>query len=48
VQTLNTAIAVFPSSLVARAFGFGAREFFTTGGEAANAPAVDLAPSATQ
>ena len=45
VETLNTAIAVFPSSLVARAFGFGPREFFTTGGEAATAPAIDLSPA---
>jgi len=45
VERLNTAVAVFPSSLVARAFGFGPRDFFTTGAEAAVAPTVDLSPA---
>lgn len=48
VQTLNTAVSVFPPSLVAKAFGFGTREFFAAGGEAAIAPAVSLPrPAAT-
>ena len=42
VETLNTAVAVFPSSLVASAFGFSGREFFSAGGEAAVAPEVAL------
>lgn len=42
VQTLNTAVAVFPPSLVAAAFGFKPREFFSAGAEAAAAPAVAL------
>lgn len=45
VETLNTAVAVFPSSLVARAFGFSGREFFSTGTEAAFAPVVELPSS---
>jgi LemA protein len=42
VETLNTAVAVFPSSLVASAFGFSGREFFSAGAEAEIAPAVAL------
>jgi len=42
VETLNTAVAVFPSSLVAKAFGFSGREFFSAGGEAADAPEVRI------
>jgi len=42
VETLNTAVAVFPQSIVARAFGFGPREFFTADAEVHVAPAVDL------
>ena len=42
VETLNTAVSVFPPSLVARAFGFTTREFFEAGGEAAVAPEVSL------
>ena len=41
VETLNTAVAVFPSSLVARAFGFSGREFFSAG------PGADVAPAVT-
>ena len=42
VETLNTAVAVFPPSLVASAFGFQPREFFTAGDEAAVAPVVAI------
>jgi LemA protein len=42
VETLNTAVAVFPQSLVASAFGFGPREFFAAGAEAAAAPVVTI------
>lgn len=42
VETLNTAVAVFPSSLVASAFGFSGREFFSAGTEATATPAVSL------
>lgn len=42
VETLNTAVSVFPPSLVAGAFGFGPREFFTAGDEAAAAPVVSI------
>ncbi len=42
VETLNTAIAIFPPSLVAAAFGFKARDFFSAGAEASIAPAVSL------
>lgn len=42
VETLNTAVAVFPSSLVARAFGFRPREFFAAGPGAATAPVVTM------
>lgn len=42
VETLNTAVAVFPSSLVAGAFGFGPRAFFTADAEVHTAPAVAL------
>lgn len=45
VETLNTAVAVFPSSLVAGAFGFEPREFFSAGADAAAAPAVRLPAS---
>ncbi len=48
VETLNTAVAVFPSSLVARAFGFSGREFFSAGAEAATAPVVELPPVAPE
>lgn len=47
VETLNTAVAVFPSSLVARGFGFSGREFFEAGPGAGVAPAVEI-PSAPQ
>ncbi len=42
VETLNTAVAVFPSSLVASGFGFEPRAFFTADAEVHTAPAVDL------
>ena len=42
VETLNTAVSVFPPSLVASAFGFTPREFFSAGAEAAIAPRVTL------
>ena len=42
VERMNTAVAVFPSVLVARAFGFSPREFFTTGTEGTAAPVVEL------
>jgi len=43
VETLNTAVAVFPSSIVARVFGFSGREFFSAGAGAEVAPAVSVA-----
>lgn len=46
VETLNTAVAVFPSMLVAKAFEFSPREFFTTGVEGAVAPVVAIDPLA--
>jgi LemA protein len=42
VETLNTAVAVFPQSLVASGFGFAPREFFTADAEAHIAPTVEL------
>ncbi len=42
VETLNTAVAVFPQSLVAGAFGFRPRDFFTADAEVHVAPAVSL------
>lgn len=42
VETLNTNVAIFPQSLVASAFGFGPREFFSAGSEAAVAPEVSI------
>ena len=42
VERMNTAVAVFPSVLVARAFGFSPREFFTTGIEGTTAPVVEI------
>jgi len=47
VETLNTAVAVFPPSLVASAFGFKPREFFSAGSEAAVAPAFSLPSTQT-
>ena len=47
VETLNTAVAVFPSSLVAGSFGFRRRDFFTADAEVHTAPAVDLGGGAT-
>ena len=46
VETLNTAVAVFPSILVAKAAGFSPREFFTTGTEGAAVPVVQVDPHA--
>jgi LemA protein len=42
VETMNTAVAVFPSSLVATAFGIGPRQFFTADAEVRSAPGVNL------
>jgi len=48
VETLNTAVAVFPSSLVASGFGFSGREFFSAGAEATVAPVVELPSTPSQ
>jgi LemA protein len=42
VETYNTAIQVFPAVIVARVFGFRAREFFDAPAEAETTPSVDL------
>ena len=42
VETLNTAVAVFPQSLVAGAFGFRPCQFFTADAEVHTAPVVEL------
>lgn len=42
VETYNTAIAVFPPVLVARPFGFEAREFFDAPVEAEAVPAISI------
>ena len=42
VETLNTAVAVFPSSLVASALGFKPRDFFTAEAEVHTAPVVTI------
>jgi LemA protein len=42
VETLNTAVAVFPASLVASGFGFKPRDFFTAEAEVHVAPSVEL------
>ena len=42
VETFNTAVAVFPQSLVAGAFGFRPRQFFTADAEVHTAPVVEL------
>jgi LemA protein len=42
VETYNTKIQVFPPVIVARAFGFGRREFFDAPVEAETAPAVSV------
>jgi hypothetical protein len=39
---------VFPQSLVAGAFGFRRREFFTADAEVHTAPVVDLRPAENQ
>ena len=44
VETYNTAIQVFPALLVAKPFGFRAREFFDAPAEAEATPKVDLSP----
>jgi len=46
VETLNTAVAVFPQSIVARAFGFRPRQFFTADASVHAAPVVDLGGAA--
>jgi LemA protein len=45
VETLNTAVAVFPPSLIASAFGFEPREFFSADAGAQIAPVVELPQS---
>jgi LemA protein len=45
VLDYNTAIATFPSVLIAGPFGFTRREFFDAEPEAANVPTVDLSLS---
>ncbi len=45
VLDYNTAIATFPSLLLAGPFGFSRREFFDAEPEAANVPTVDLSLS---
>jgi LemA protein len=47
VETLNTSVAIFPPSLVAKAFGFEPRDFFSAGAEAAVAPTVSLPAAET-
>ncbi|MEO7197622.1 MAG: LemA family protein [Solirubrobacterales bacterium] len=47
VERFNTAVAVFPPSLVAAAFGFRPREFFSAGSEAGVAPVVSITPADT-
>ncbi len=48
VRALNTRVGTFPSTLVARAFGFGRQEFFElTDPSAAPVPRVDTAPEET-
>jgi LemA protein len=42
VETYNTLIQVFPAVLVARAFGFRAREFFDAPPEAETTPRVEI------
>jgi LemA protein len=42
VETLNTKVQVFPSVLVARGFGFTAREFFQAGASAQVVPSVEI------
>ena len=42
VETLNTKVQVFPSVLVARGFGFTAREFFAAGASAQVVPSVEI------
>jgi LemA protein len=42
VETYNTKIQVFPSNLVANAFGFDRREFFEAGAGAEIAPTISL------
>lgn len=43
VQTYNTLIQIFPQSLIARRFGFEARQFFDAPNEAQTAPEVSFA-----
>jgi LemA protein len=47
VETYNTAIQVFPAVLVAKAFGFGPREFFDAPAAAEATPQVDLTATGT-
>jgi LemA protein len=44
VETYNTAIQIFPAVIIARLFGFDAKDFFDAPAAAEQAPAVSLAP----
>jgi LemA protein len=46
VMKLNTLVGSFPSNLLARAFGFGEREFFDIGSPVRAPVQVDLSPDA--
>jgi LemA protein len=46
VMKLNTLVGSFPSNLLARAFGFGEREFFDIGSSVRAPVQVDLSPDA--
>jgi len=48
VRDLNTRIAQFPANMVATRFGFHAREFFVTEGEARAVPRVEFGSSSEQ
>ena len=47
VETYNTKVQVFPSNLIANAFGFERREFFEAAAEADIAPTVSLGGAGT-
>jgi LemA protein len=48
VETYNTLVQVFPAVIVARLFGFKAREFFDAPTAAEATPEVDLSPAPEQ
>jgi LemA protein len=48
VETYNTLVQVFPAVIVARLFGFRAREFFDAPTAAEATPEVDLSPAPRQ